>query len=129
MHEKLQICYLDEDSASTEQGEKQVEESPVSSQTQFEMIEKAPDSHAYIRGVFEENKVGNRFMKAIQLEHKILRTSLPESIFVKSYENRIDLVSALIIGPMGTPFAYGFFLFDICLPVNYPQDPPQVFYR
>lgn len=35
---------------------------------------------------------------------------------------------ALIIGPAETPYANGCFIFDIFLPSNYPNAPPQVLF-
>ena len=36
---------------------------------------------------------------------------------------------ALIIGPSGTPYAGGFYLFDIAYPPDYPHKPPVVMFR
>ncbi|CAA0834863.1 Probable ubiquitin-conjugating enzyme E2 25 [Striga hermonthica] len=62
-------------------------------------------------------------------EWKILQSSLPESIHVHTYETRIDLLRAVIIGPQGTPYHDGLFFFDISLPAHYPVGPPSVYYR
>ncbi|KAI3856406.1 hypothetical protein MKX03_034488 [Papaver bracteatum] len=67
--------------------------------------------------------------KHITKEWRILEKNLPESIFVRVYEGRLDLLRAVIIGPTGTPYHDGLFFFDIQLPSNYPASPPKVNYR
>ncbi|XP_024395167.1 uncharacterized protein [Physcomitrium patens] len=59
-----------------------------------------------------------------------LSTTLPleweSGIHLCVDENRMDVLRALIIGPNGTPYQNGIFLFDIFLPADYPQVPPSV---
>ncbi|KAI3919230.1 hypothetical protein MKW92_012798, partial [Papaver armeniacum] len=63
-------------------------------------------------------------------EWKILKQDLPrDSIYVRVYEARIDLLRAVIIGPAGTPYHGGLFFFDIQLPTDYPNSPPSIYYR
>jgi ubiquitin-conjugating enzyme E2 O len=45
---------------------------------------------------------------------------------VRAYENRMDLLRALIAGPAGTPYEGVPFLFDLQLPADYPASPPKV---
>jgi len=49
---------------------------------------------------------------------------LTEEIYVRVYEDRMDLVRAVIIGPFGTPYQDGLFFFDFHLPPDYPDVPP-----
>ncbi|OMO86893.1 Ubiquitin-conjugating enzyme, E2 [Corchorus olitorius] len=65
-------------------------------------------------------------IERIMKEWKILKKNLPESIFVRVYENRVDLMRAAIMGAQGTPYHYGLFFFDISFPSNYPNSPPKV---
>ena len=44
----------------------------------------------------------------------------------QSWESVCACCRALIIGPADTPYANGCFIFDIFLPSNYPNVPPQV---
>ncbi|KAI3902174.1 hypothetical protein MKW92_011333, partial [Papaver armeniacum] len=67
--------------------------------------------------------------KQIKEEWRILEEGLPDSIFVRVYEGRIDLLRAVIIGSKGTPYHDGLFFFDIQFPSNYPASPPKVHYR
>ncbi|CAL8078760.1 unnamed protein product [Calicophoron daubneyi] len=57
-----------------------------------------------------------------------LSTSLPlseqSSVFVRADENQMCMMKALITGPSDTPYANGCFLFDICIPAQYPMAPP-----
>lgn len=57
-------------------------------------------------------------------------TALPieygSSIFVRALENQMDKVRVLIIGPEDTPYANGFFLFDVHMGHDYPHGPPRV---
>jgi len=47
-----------------------------------------------------------------------------ESIYVRVYEDRIDLLRAAIVGPAGTPYHDGLFFFDVRFPSEYPKCPP-----
>ncbi|KAG0588405.1 hypothetical protein KC19_2G240500 [Ceratodon purpureus] len=59
-----------------------------------------------------------------------LSTTLPleweSGIHLCVDQHRMDVLRALIIGPSGTPYQNGIFLFDIFLPPDYPQVPPSV---
>ncbi|OWM88047.1 putative ubiquitin-conjugating enzyme E2 38 [Punica granatum] len=67
--------------------------------------------------------------KKIMQDWKILDKNLPSSIYVRVYENRIDLMRAAIVGAAGTPYHDGLFFFDVCFPPDYPGRPPLVHYR
>jgi ubiquitin-conjugating enzyme E2 O len=47
-----------------------------------------------------------------------------EYIYVRVYEERIDLLRAAIVGPAGTPYHDGLFFFDVRFPSDYPNCPP-----
>lgn len=68
------------------------------------------------------------FKNAIQTESKTLicffNLVTGTQIFVKVYEDRMDLLRAVIIGPKGTPYHNGLFFFDVCFPSTYPSRPP-----
>lgn len=67
--------------------------------------------------------------KKIMQEWKLLEQHLPESITVRAYERRVDLLRAVIIGAAATPYHDGLYFFDIFFPSNYPAQPPLVHYR
>ncbi|RYR76495.1 hypothetical protein Ahy_A01g001082 [Arachis hypogaea] len=58
----------------------------------------------------------------IMKEWKILEEHLPDSIYVRVYESRIDLMRAVIVGTAGTPYHDGLFFFDIKLSSKYPNN-------
>lgn len=49
---------------------------------------------------------------------------LADGIFVRVYEDRMDLLRAVIAGAYGTPYQDGLFFFDFHLPPDYPSVPP-----
>nr|XP_043639372.1 uncharacterized protein LOC122610445 [Erigeron canadensis] len=65
----------------------------------------------------------------IKQERRILEQHLPQTIFVRAYESRMDLLRAVIIGPEGTPYHHGLFFFDVFFPNKYPYIPPLVRYH
>ncbi|RZC04398.1 probable ubiquitin-conjugating enzyme E2 24 [Glycine soja] len=67
--------------------------------------------------------------RTIMKEWKILEQNLPESIYVRVYERRIDLMRAVIVGAAGTPYHDGLFFFDIGFPSDYPKNPPKLHYH
>ncbi|XP_062232110.1 putative ubiquitin-conjugating enzyme E2 38 [Phragmites australis] len=74
-------------------------------------------------------KPSKDWAKRIQHEWKVLEKDLPDTIFARAYEDRIDLLRAVIMGPAGTPYHDGLFFFDIYFPPQYPSVPPLVNYR
>lgn len=90
-------------------------------------------SHVYANLFNTALPPGRPQMMRIAQELASLSTSLPldlaSAIFVRSDDSKITLLKALIIGPEGTPYASGCFLFDIFLPSNYPKSPPKVTLR
>eukprot|EP00253_Pinus_taeda_P016252 PITA_16252 len=53
----------------------------------------------------------------------------PDTIFVRIYEDRMDLLRAVIVGAAGTPYQDGLFFFDIRFPSEYPDIPPLAYYH
>jgi ubiquitin-protein ligase len=47
-----------------------------------------------------------------------------DTIYVRVYEERMDLLRAVILGAPGTPYHDGLFVFDLFLPPEYPHTPP-----
>ncbi|RWS25180.1 hypothetical protein B4U80_01458, partial [Leptotrombidium deliense] len=94
---------------------------------ELKTLETVPDDHKYKDIVFQPANPGN-FMKRVKKELMILKNSLPPTILVKTFENRLDLFSVMICGPKETPYEDGVFLFDIQLPATYPNVPPVVHY-
>jgi len=63
-------------------------------------------------------------------EQGTLSTSLPisheSSVFLRIDEDRMDLMQAIITGPIDTPYSGGCFTFHIFFPDTYPNSPPLV---
>lgn len=74
-------------------------------------------------------QVKRSWLKKIQQEWSILQRDLPDTIFVRVCEERIDLLRAAIVGAPGTPYHDGLFFFDFYLPPDYPYEPPTVHYH
>lgn len=64
----------------------------------------------------------------MQKQWKRLQRDLPSGIYVRAFEDRMDLLRACIVGPEDTPYESALFFFDIQLPGDYPQSPPAVYY-
>ena len=47
-----------------------------------------------------------------------------DSISMRVYEDRMDLLRAIVVGAVGTPYHNGIFFFDIHFPFQYPDGPP-----
>lgn len=55
---------------------------------------------------------------------RLLLCCSAESVLVRAYEDRTDLVRCLIIGPENTPYQDAPFVIDWMLDSNFPQSPP-----
>ncbi|KAG5246954.1 ubiquitin-conjugating enzyme family protein [Salix suchowensis] len=96
----------------------------------FDMVVDCSDHH-FLDGegnALALSQVKRGWLKKVQQEWSILEKIFP-SIYVRIYEDRMDLLRAAIVGSNGTPYHDGLFFFDIFLPPEYPQEPPSVHYR
>ncbi|CAJ2677678.1 unnamed protein product [Trifolium pratense] len=97
---------------------------------QFDTVDCIPDHHYDRKSAStSESQRPKNWAKKIQEEWKILEENLPETIFVRVCESRMEFLRAVIIGPQGTPYHDGLFFFDCLFPSNYPAVPPQVYYH
>lgn len=85
-----------------------------------------PSDHRYIS---RSSASSSPFMRRIAKEHKILQSSLPPGILVRTWESRMDLLRVLMIGPNDTPYEYAPFVIDFYLDSAYPQSPPEAFFH
>nr|XP_020163401.1 probable ubiquitin-conjugating enzyme E2 23 [Aegilops tauschii subsp. strangulata] len=125
---------------SDENGESDVEDAVTSGEDatgdddalnfpKFDVVQSPPDHH-YLDNMDQgSSKGGKSWVKTVQKEWKILEDSLPDTIYVRAYEDRMDLLRAAMVGASGTPYQHGLFFFDLQLPPSYPAVPPQVYYR
>ncbi|KAK8481518.1 hypothetical protein V6N13_085556 [Hibiscus sabdariffa] len=90
----------------------------------FDMVDDFSDHH--YNSLPSTGEKGS--VKRIQEEWKILENGLPETIYVRVCEAKIGLLRAVIMGPSGTPYHDGLFVFDCFFPPRYPNVPPSVYY-
>ncbi|GMN44855.1 hypothetical protein TIFTF001_014051 [Ficus carica] len=90
---------------------------------QFDTVEDHSDHHYTGNGSAKHSS--KNWAKRIQEEWKILEKDLPDTIFVRVYESRMDLLRAVIVGAEGTPYHDGLFFFDVFFPSGYPNVPPH----
>ncbi|TMW45861.1 hypothetical protein DOY81_009065 [Sarcophaga bullata] len=93
----------------------------------FQVLSNAPKNHKFHLTIFHPNNT-QQYYKAVQREHRMLKSSLPPGVYVKVYEDRMDLLSVMIEGPKHTPYEDGMFFFDIQLGRDYPKSPPLCHY-
>ncbi|PRP75395.1 hypothetical protein PROFUN_15709, partial [Planoprotostelium fungivorum] len=91
----------------------------------FTVLDHATDSPFSM----EESPQGSHFVSRIMKEWELLKSNLTEGIYVRVFEDRIDLMQVMIIGPQGTPYADIPFFFDVQFPSDYPNSPPKVRFR
>lgn len=94
----------------------------------FDILDYPPYDHHFLK-YDRISKNISAFRQRIEKEWLLLESKLPSSILVKSYENRIDLMRAVIVGPADTPYAHGLFFFDLYFPGKYPNCPPKIHYH
>ncbi|KAH7551859.1 hypothetical protein BM1_09493 [Bipolaris maydis] len=85
-----------------------------------------PSSHRYVS---MSSTSSSAFMRRIAKEHKILRSSLPPGIYVRTWESRLDLLRVLMIGPNDTPYEFAPFVIDFHLGSSYPQQAPDAYFH
>ncbi|XP_047342807.1 probable ubiquitin-conjugating enzyme E2 25 [Impatiens glandulifera] len=93
----------------------------------FDTVEDHSDHHFANRTSMRQPS--KTWAKKIQDEWRVLEKDLPDTIFVRVYESRMDLLRAVIIGAEGTPYHDGLFFFDVYFPADYPNLPPHVHYH
>ncbi|KDP42520.1 hypothetical protein JCGZ_00317 [Jatropha curcas] len=90
----------------------------------FDTVEDHSDHHYNSKATSVKQPPKN-WAKRIQEEWRILENDLPDTIFVRVYESRMDLLRAVIIGAEGTPYHDGLFFFDVFFPSSYPNEAPH----
>jgi ubiquitin-protein ligase len=67
--------------------------------------------------------------RAVRREWDMLQAGLPGSIWVRVYEERMDLLRVAIAGADDTPYADHLLFFDFQFPPDYPAEPPAAHYH
>ncbi|GAB4838546.1 Probable ubiquitin-conjugating enzyme E2 23 [Ancistrocladus abbreviatus] len=91
-------------------------------------IVKDPVDHFFLGANILSN-AGRKWLKKMRQDWNILQNNLPDGICVRVYEDRMDLLRAVIVGAYGTPYQDGLFFFDFHLPPEYPDVPPSAHYH
>lgn len=99
---------------------------PTSAPEPFGMLDGTCPQHT-----FDADSEGrsDKWLKAVLREHQILRSSLPEGVYVRTWEASLEFMRVLIVGPSGTPYALAPFIFDIHLGKHFPYNAPSVFFH
>jgi ubiquitin-conjugating enzyme E2 O len=93
----------------------------------FMILDTSPPSNHHF--YFQNPGSSPSFLKRISKEHKILRSSLPQGIFVRTWESHLNLLRVLVIGPADTPYEYAPFVIDLCVDSSYPSSPPLAYFH
>ncbi|KAI0348532.1 hypothetical protein BDW22DRAFT_1366335 [Trametopsis cervina] len=88
----------------------------------FEVLPSAPVDHAFYGSV--PAQPSRTFLARLNKEYRVLANSLPDTILVRAYEDRTDLLRCLIVGPENTPYEDAPFVIDWMLDSNFPHSPP-----
>ena len=93
---------------------------------QFAVLDKsAPADHHF----YQDTRISNKnFLRRMSKEHRILQSSTPDGIFIRTWENRLDLLRILIVGPRDTPYENSPFVLDLHLGQNFPTSPPMAYF-
>ena len=99
---------------------------PLCQPPAFEILTDVPPNDHF--GTAKPPKTTPILLRRLNTEHRVLGKSLPASVYVRTYESRLDLLRCLIIGPEDTPYEHAPFLFDLYLE-NFPHEPPKVHFH
>ncbi|KAG7099028.1 hypothetical protein E1B28_000908 [Marasmius oreades] len=88
----------------------------------FDIMPSAPPDHAFYNTT--PSLPTKTFHARLNREYHILQSSLPDTILVRTYEDRADLLRCLIIGPQHTPYEDAPFVIDWMLDSSFPNSPP-----
>jgi len=90
----------------------------------------APNSHHFAKVFKKQEALSQAQIFRIAQELTSLAISLPlnlcSAIFLRTDDDKLTLMKALITGPEDTPYSGGCFQFDIFFPSGYPKVPPMV---
>ncbi|KAH8337681.1 hypothetical protein KR074_006570 [Drosophila pseudoananassae] len=93
----------------------------------FQVLPNAPAAHHFIgSSITPVNK--SQYQRAVQREYRMLQASLPPGVIVRAYEDRMDLMSVMMVGPKRTPYQNALFFFDFQMGREYPKNPPVCHY-
>lgn len=86
-----------------------------------------PQNHHFLRR--KSSDANTQRLRRIGKEYQILESSLPQGIFARTWESRIDLLRVVIIGPQGTPYEHAPFVIDFYFDDHFPSAPPASYFH
>ncbi|KAK4797800.1 hypothetical protein SAY86_030126 [Trapa natans] len=86
-------------------------------------VSNEPFDH-YFRNTDAQSNNSRKWLRKVHQDWDILHDNLPDDIYVRVYEDQMDLLRAVIVGACGTPYQDGLFFFDFQLSPEYPDVPP-----
>jgi len=92
----------------------------------FAVVDLSQESFYYQSKVNACGAMSKSKMKRLRKDIAILSNSLPDGVFVRVDEERMDKMKVMIVGPRGTPYENGCFFFDLFLPADYPEVNPMM---
>lgn len=93
----------------------------------FSVLEGAAPSDHHFLG--SSRPLTADLMRRVTKEHRIMQTSLPDGIFVRTWESRLDLLRVLIVGPFDTPYEFAPFVVDLHFGSTFPASSPDAFFH
>ena len=93
---------------------------------QFAILDGAPNDHQFTSTT---RPLTANLMRRIAKENGILQQSLPDGVFVRTWESRLDVLRVLIVGPHDTPYEFAPFIFDLQYGPQFPISPPSAFFH
>ncbi|KAF9527796.1 hypothetical protein CPB83DRAFT_855638 [Crepidotus variabilis] len=93
----------------------------------FMFLPSAPPDHHFLKDPLTEPS--KTFTTRLRKEYRSLEGGLPETILVRTYEDRTDLWRILIFGPQDTPYQDAPFMIDWMLLSDFPHTPPKAYFH
>ena len=94
---------------------------------QFDVLEEPPPAHH--RFLSSPASSSPALLRRLMKEHKILSTSLPEGVYARTWQSRLDLLRVLIVGPLDTPYELAPFIIDFYFDSSFPRTPPHAHFH
>ena len=93
----------------------------------FSVLEgEAPSDHHFFGS---SRPLTSNLMRRIMKEHKIMQSSLPDGIYVRTWESRLDLLRVLILGPFDNPYEFAPFVVDLHFGLAFPTSSPDAYFH
>lgn len=95
--------------------------------TKFAVLETTPPTdHHYFK---KTRPLTADLMRRMMKETEIMQNSLPDGVFVRTWEARLDLLRVLIVGPYDTPYEFAPFVIDLHYGASFPTSSPEAYFH